>query len=805
MSVKLRAVDSGKLSGRARNALARKIGKPGGTACIDCPLRKAPCVPTEFHKDAKIMIVGEAPGAVEVEVGYPFSGPTGRATNQILKRIGVSREQATWTNAVLCQPCKESELRHARSFCLERFQVEVEKADPKWVISLGGYSLHSALDTRRKPRITECRGTIVRQKTPSGDIRLVMPTVHPAYVMRAPLYESVIINDFERIERVIKEGYVPPEHMPGRKIVLARTLEAVTSELAKLGKYVGVDVETTSTHATTTRLVCLAVSDNKTSVVIPWSRSRSGKRRFFGSVQRQRLVAAAITEALSTRVSVTHNGLPFDQVVMEQQRHGIFINEWDDTMLAHQAIASHMPQRLSHVVSMYIDAPPWKLQPERSLRDHWKYNGRDSLYTVLAWEELQTELKPVRHVYEQNKAISRMCKSMQVVGFRFDKGRAAEFRKELVRMERKDQRRGNRIMGYEINLLSAVQLRKAFLEELGAPYFFISEKTGQPSLNVDTLRHYLTYQDEDLRGLAETVLHIRKARKTRSTYIDAIKLDREDRVHPSWKCGPVTGRMACAAPNLMNLTKPQNDPTVHLGGIRSLYIPTRGNLLVSYDWKQLEMRIAAYFSGDEKMIAACETSDLHATNATIIWGDDFTNASKEVKKDLRDIAKQSGFAIAYKAGADTVYARILASGKMVTLEQVEKMLRVMQTEFSAYYDFQDEEFEKVMASGYVFTPISRRRRFVGREPKPTKVANFPIQGGAADIMNTKLPQIVARLPKDVHLVAQVHDAAYFDTPMRYVDEVKALITEIAEAPVEMNGRSAVFPIDLKVGERWSEL
>jgi DNA polymerase I-like protein with 3'-5' exonuclease and polymerase domains len=83
---------------------------------------------------------------------------------------------------------------------------------------------------------------------------------------------------------------------------------------------------------------------------------------------------------------------------------------------------------------------------------------------------------------------------------------------------------------------------------------------------------------------------------------------------------------------------------------------------VAFDFSQLEMRIAAYWSGDPTMMAACEATDMHAANAALIWPDEFRTKEedKEVYKKLRDMAKQCGFAIAYGAGALTVLGRIIA-------------------------------------------------------------------------------------------------------------------------------------------------
>lgn len=228
--------------------------------------------------------------------------------------------------------------------------------------------------------------------------------------------------------------------------------------------------------------------------------------------------------------------------------------------------------------------------------------------------------------------------------------------------------------------------------------------------------------------------------------------------------------------------------------------------LLAFDAKQLEMRIAAYASQDPVMIAACESSDMHAANAEIVFGDAFRNATPDERDAFRNLAKSAGFAVCYMAQAQTVYDRIVASGSRVTLRQVEAMLRTMRGKFSVYYDWQARRLEDIMITGWVYEPIGGRRRWLGKEPLPTEAANFPIQGGAAALMNRKLPEIVGALGVaglDATLVAQVHDSGTFDTRKDHVAEARRIIQEIFEAPIDVCGVLRSFPLDFKEGERWA--
>jgi DNA polymerase len=316
------------------------VAKPAGEACRECPLRRAPCVPTEFNPPSRtkkrVMVIGEAPGRNEADAGKPFIGQSGRATMELLAELGYSREDVVWSNAALCWG-KDSEVSKARKACSGRLDREIAEVDPDVILLLGGHALHSVMKTKSKPRIMRWRGTVIRQKT-KRKTRLVFPMLHPAFIMRdaAKLYEPLIRMDFDRVDRLMRHGYEPPEKKEGRRIVLAKTVTAIERELATLEKEVAFDVETVGLGATSTRLICLAIADRHKSVVIPFSKSRSGVGKFFNGQHDRAL--RAINAALEKRIAITHNG-PADHIVAE--RHGIFIKR-GDTLLAY-TFAAHMP------------------------------------------------------------------------------------------------------------------------------------------------------------------------------------------------------------------------------------------------------------------------------------------------------------------------------------------------------------------------------------------------------------------------------------------------------------------------------
>lgn len=452
------------------------------------------------------------------------------------------------------------------------------------------------------------------------------------------------------------------------------------------------------------------------------------------------------------------------------------------------------------------------------------------------------EVNWARRVYESDLRSAELCRAMQINGFGFDTERADAMRgllrdAEAVARTKAEDAIGRKLAPTKTGGFKTADLEAAFFKDLRAPVLLRSELTGKPSLGVDVMRAYTGMHDPALRTLALAILEWRRARKIRGTYIDGVHVGIDGRVHPTWlNYGTVSGRFSCQAPNIMNLPRRENDPTWVLfkGGIRSLYVPRPGFVLVIFDAKQLEMRVAAYASGDEAMIAACEGADLHCENAEAAFGEVFAkleyfelcrriDADERLTdaealrhatlKALRTMAKTAGFAICYLAEAETVYAKILSTWDLPTppptLRQVEAMLQRIKRRFRGYYRWQDERLLDTVRRGWVQSPILGRRRWLGHEPSPTENANFPIQSGAADLMNARLPAIHDVMLRDypeAMLVAQVHDSGVFEVRETQARGFLSMCEEIFTAPIAIASSGVElwpsFPIDGEISERW---
>jgi hypothetical protein len=256
------------------------------------------------------------------------------------------------------------------------------------VAPLGGDALQAVLRRKGKaPDVRRWRGSI----NPIGGV-LVAPLLEPFFVRQFPAWEATFQADMGRVARYVAgQAFVPPEEAPGRQTLIAQDLATLRQglELLRPATDIAFDVETVGLGPTHTSLVCFALSDGITTLVVPWSRGRDGRVPWW---ERASEITSEVSLLFADRVTVTHNGPAFDHIVAG--RYGIKIGRWEDTLLATNVVASHMPKGLSMLVQSRLDVTAWKEQEDRTadLPRLWQYNARDTLYTALAWQSIKPEL-----------------------------------------------------------------------------------------------------------------------------------------------------------------------------------------------------------------------------------------------------------------------------------------------------------------------------------------------------------------------------------------------------------------------------
>ena len=356
------------------------------------------------------------------------------------------------------------------------------------------------------------------------------------------------------------------------------------------------------------------------------------------------------------------------------------------------------------------------------------------------------------------------------------------------------------IYGYadsEFNVSSPSQLADILYTKLGLPTQFIKKtKTGYST------KHSELMKLKDLHPIIELILNYREWTKLKSTYVDTLpeQIDEDGRVHTTFDLdAAASGRLSSRDPNLMNIPI-----RTELGKtIRNAFIPDEGNVFISADYSQFELRLAAVLSGDKDMIEAFNNDeDIHTQTAAQIH----KIKPEDVTPQIRNTAKEVNFGIMYGLGVHGLSQRTgmtMAESKVFIDKYFE-----LRKPLKAYIE---KTVEDAKNNGYVETLFGRRRpspdlkssNFVVREAAKRATQNHPIQGTEADLMKMAMIDLEKKLPKNAHQLLQIHDSILVECPEEQAEKVAEMMKQTMEQvytklPVKIT-------VDTKIGKNWGEI
>ena len=351
--------------------------------------------------------------------------------------------------------------------------------------------------------------------------------------------------------------------------------------------------------------------------------------------------------------------------------------------------------------------------------------------------------------------------------------------------------------GHEFNVDSPKQLSEVLFDELGLTP---KKKTRSGySTNASVLKE-LT-EEHELPGL---MLEYREYAKIKSTYIDALpRMRAEDgRVHTSFnEMVTTTGRLSSSDPNLQNIPV----RTDFGRQIRTCFVPLgEGEVFVSADYSQIELRLLAHLSGDEHLIASFNSGeDFHASTASRVFG----VPMDDVTPQMRSRAKAVNFGIVYGQQA---YG--LSQSLHIPFYEAKEMIDRYFEVHPGVRTYLDDVVAQAHKDGYAVTLFGRRRYIPELKAKNAAqrgfgertAMNHPMQGTAADIIKLAMRQVQDELvARDLgtRLMLQVHDELDLSVPESEVEEVSDLLTSVMESVVEL---SVPLLVDLSAGANWAE-
>jgi DNA polymerase-1 len=349
---------------------------------------------------------------------------------------------------------------------------------------------------------------------------------------------------------------------------------------------------------------------------------------------------------------------------------------------------------------------------------------------------------------------------------------------------------------FEFNIGSPGQLAEVLFTKLNLPTQGIKKgKTGYSTAasELDKLR--------GLHPIIDLITQYREVTKLKNTYVDTLpeQVDENSKLHTTFGLtGSQTGRLNSSDPNLMNIPV-----RTELGKhIRTAFVAGKGNVFVSADYSQFEIRVAAALSGDEGMIDAFNRdADIHEETAALVYG----IKPEEVTKQQRYEAKAVNFGTMYGQGPHALSLLVgidfaAAKNFIARYFEVRPKLKI----------YLDKTKELAKEQGYVENIFGRRRptpdvqssNFMVREAGYRAAVNMPLQGSAADIMKLAMVEVAKKLPDDANMLLQIHDSILVECSeeeSKAVGEIiKATMENVYKLPVKLKA-------DISIGKNWGEL
>jgi DNA polymerase-1 len=387
---------------------------------------------------------------------------------------------------------------------------------------------------------------------------------------------------------------------------------------------------------------------------------------------------------------------------------------------------------------------------------------------------------------------------MEWAGIRIDEPSFARMNEQLVGDLRKVEGEIYAEAGTEFNIGSNNQLRDILFVKLGLPVIKRT-KTG-PSTDVDVLQA-LASQGHTLPTL---LMKYRQLEKLRGTYVEALPQmvnPETGRIHTSFnQTIAATGRLSSTDPNLQNIPI-----RTEMGAeIRRGFIPAEGNVFVSADYSQIELRILAHYSEDPAFVEAFRAGvDIHRQTAALIFGVE----PDAVTREMRDRAKTTNFAIIYGIGPFSLAGRL-------GISQVEAKTFIEQyfERFPGVRRYLDEQIELARSRGYVETITGRRRyipeitskNFNVRAFGERAATNAPIQGSSADLIKIAMIRIHDDLKRDsagARMLLQVHDELLFEVPRANAASLLERVRDRMEGAMELK---VPLKVESGTGTNWLE-
>jgi len=355
------------------------------------------------------------------------------------------------------------------------------------------------------------------------------------------------------------------------------------------------------------------------------------------------------------------------------------------------------------------------------------------------------------------------------------------------------------LAGGPFNINSPIQLREVLFDRLGLTAGKKTAKTKAASTAEEVLEQLAAEHD-----LPRAILDYRSVQKLKSTYVDALPAlvqAETGRIHALVnQTVAATGRLSTSDPNLQNIPI-----RTALGKrIREAFVAPPGELLLSADYSQIELRVLAHLSGDETLIDTFRRGeDVHDRTAREVFG----AFSPLPAEEQRRVAKMVNYALLYGKTAFT-----LAKDLGVSKAEAETFIKAYFARYPRVRGYIDQTLVEARETGLVRTLLGRLRRlpdlrarnFQMRAEAERQAMNTPIQGSAADLIKKAMLDVGRALSEGgfrARLVLQIHDELLLEVPEAEGEQVLRLTRECMEVALAL---AVPLVVDARLGRNWAE-
>ena len=580
----------------------------------------------------------------------------------------------------------------------------------------------------------------------------------------------------------------------------------------KNSKAFAIDTETDSVDTVTANLLGISISVNENEgCYIPLGHTYEDCPKQLSMDYVIKTLGSVIEENQNKAVG---QNLKFDIPILS--RHGINITNFlADTMLMSYVLNStatrHGMDRLAeyylnYTTTKYTDVTGTASKQisfaEVKLDVATNYAAEDADITLRLFNVFSPLLKdkPVQKklLEDLEYPLVHVLARVEQNGAKIDKKKLANHSQELSEKIDELSKQAFKIAGEEFNLDSPKQLLEILYEKQGLPVLKKTPK-GQPSTNEDTLQR-LSEEYE----LPRIILQYRTLAKLKSTYTDSlinIENPKTKRIHTSYQQAVTsTGRLSSTEPNLQNIPI----KTAEGRRIREAFVPEKGNVLISADYSQIELRIMAHLSKDKNLTYAFNNDvDVHSSTAAEVFGVSIDNVSQ----DQRRSAKAINFGLMYGMSAFGLTRQL-----GIPRGEAQEYLDTYFARYTGVRDYMNNIKAQAKEDKFVETIMGRRLYLneinaangLRRQAAERAAINAPLQGSAADIIKKAMldiDELILNELSEVQMIMQVHDELVFECPKSEADAVMEKMKDTMEKTVELN-----IPLiaEAAIGSNWNE-